>query len=95
MKTIEQQIGERLANERGGIFGFVGIWREKGDPLDDGKECYRYCSVGEFLSKEENKKGTWCIDGGWGYPPGPIHVRWNEITMEWENGGFLGCKFEK
>lgn len=93
MKNIEQQIGERLANERGGAFGFVCIWRKKGDPLDDGGENNRNCSVGEFLSRPENQSGLWLIDGGWGYPPGPVHVKWNEITMEWENGGFLGRKF--
>ncbi|WDQ26702.1 hypothetical protein phiKPNH21_00090 [Klebsiella phage phi_KPN_H2] len=91
--TIEDQIGKELAAEDGGGFGFVCIWREKGDPLDDGSDHARHCSVGEFLSRPENQKGKWLIDGGWGGPPGPIHVQWNEETNEWENGGFGGHRF--
>lgn len=93
MKAIEDQIGAALANERGGSFGFVCIWRKKDDPLNDGSDHARKCSVGEFLSMPDNQKGTWFIDGGWGGPPGAIHVRWNEKTSEWENGGFCGRLF--
>lgn len=94
MKTIEQQIGEALAKEDGGFFGFVSIWRQKDDPLDDNSDSARKCTVGEFLSQPKNQAGTWLIDGGWGGPPGPVHVRWNEETKEWENGGFCGRRFK-
>ena len=93
MRSIEQQIGEQLAYERGGGFGFVCIWRKRGDPLDDGSEHSRKVSVGEFLSNPNNQMGTWLIDGGWGGPPGPIHVRWNDKIGEWEHGGFNGLNF--
>lgn len=92
MKSIEEQIGESLAKDSGGAFGFVCIWRIKGDPLDDGADHARKCTVGEFLSQPENQAGTWLIDCGWGSPPGPIHVRWNEITSEFEHGGFCGIR---
>jgi len=90
MKTIQEQIGDTLASENGGAFGFVCIFRKKGDPLDDGADHARKCTVAEFLSEPKNQAGTWLIDGGWGGPPGPIHVRWNETTSEFENGGFCG-----
>lgn len=93
MKPIAQQIGASLAREDGGGKGFVCIWRRKGDPLDDDSDHDRHCTVGEFLSRPENQRGVWLIDGGWGGPPGPIHVRWNEQTNEWENGGFCGRFF--
>ena len=92
-KGIEKQIGETLANESGGGFGFVCIWRLKSDPLYDGESDAKKCTVGEFLSIDKNKKGIWLIDGGWGSPPGAIHVRWNNETHEWENGGYCGGRF--
>jgi len=94
MKTIAEQIGKSLADEKGGGFGFVCIWRKRGDSLDDGSEHARKTTVGEFLSKPENQKGLWFIDGGWGGPPGPIHVRWNNDINEWECGGYCGRLFE-
>lgn len=93
MRTIEQQIGKQLANMDGGAFGFVCIWREIGDPLDDGADHCRKCTVGEFLGRPENQKGIWLIDDGNGGPPGPIYVRWDERSQEWENGGFRGLNF--
>ena len=95
MKTIAEQIGQNLAAEDEGGSGFVCIWRKSGDPLDDGADHARRCSVGEFLSLPENQRGTWLVDGGWGGPPGPIHVRWDESTQEWENGGFCGRRFKQ
>ena len=95
VRSIAQQIGDSLANESGNGFGFVCIWRKRGDPLEDGDDYARQCSVGEFLSRPENQRGTWLIDGGWGGPPGAIHVRWNESEQEWENGGYGGRKFQK
>lgn len=53
MKTIEHQIGKTLADEHGGGFGFVCIWRKEGDALDDGSNHARRYSVKEFLSKPE------------------------------------------
>lgn len=46
------------------------------------------CSVGEFLSLPENQSGGWLIDGGWGGPPGPIYVHWDNGV--WVNWGFCG-----
>ena len=91
MRPIADQIGETLANEKGmpdSEGWFVCVWRK-----DDHSDSSRRCTVGEFLSRPENQRGTWLIDGGWGGPPGPIHVRWNEATNEWENGGYCGRKF--
>lgn len=94
MRTINEQIGEALAKEDGGGYGFVCIWRKKED--DPNKEHDRAFkgTVGEFLMKPENQKGTWLIDGGWGGPPGAIHVRWNDRKKEWENGGYCGRGFK-
>ena len=93
-KSIEDQIGETLSKENGGGYGFVCIWRKSGDPLAiDGDDAARKCTVGEFLNRLENQKGLWLIDGGWGCPPGAIHVRWNDEKEEWENGGFCGRSF--
>ena len=87
-EVIETQIGKTLANENGGRCGFVCIWRKDQKSNRDIK-----CYVWEWLGKAENQNGTWFIDGGWGGPPGPIHVRWNERTKEWENGGYCGERF--
>lgn len=92
--NIEQQIGKTLANENGGGLGYVCIWRKKSD---DPKSEHDYTwkrTVAEFLSIPQNQSGTWLIDGGWGSPPGPVHVRWNELTKSWENGGFCGNLFD-
>ncbi len=77
-----------LTDERGGSYGFVCIWRGASD-----EDSGRTCSVGEFLAKPENQSGTWMIDGGWGGPPGPIHVRWDDTAKAWENGGYCGRNF--
>jgi len=78
--SVLSKLPESLINESGGGFGFVCIWR---------KGVYgssaRMMTVGKFLSLPENQSGIWLIDGGWGGPPGPIHVRWNGV--EWEYGG--------
>jgi hypothetical protein len=90
MQSIQKclcNLPEQLINEDGGEFGFVFIWREG----DSGGE--RTGTVGEWLSHPDNQSGTWMIDGGWGGPPGPIHVRWDELNSEWINGGYLGVKF--
>ena len=82
-----------LINECGGEFGFVCIYRRRGDPLDSGDDPARHCTVGEFLAKPENQVGVWCIDGGWGGPPGAIQVRWDPEQHAWENGGYCGRGF--
>jgi len=87
---IEEQIGKTLADEGGGEYGFVCIWR-----IGDNSNSSRECTVKEFLSRPDNQNGTWLIDGGWGGPPGPIHVRWNGELNKWENGGFCGNGFDK
>ena len=86
---IEEQIGERLARENGGGYGFVCIWRK-----DRSIDISFKGTVGEWLSMPENQSGTWLIDGGWGGPPGAIHVRWDDDKKEWENGGFCGHRFK-
>ena len=87
MKSIEEQIGEKLANETGMRGIGVSICRR-----GINSKCVK-CSVAEFLMRHENQSGMWLIDGGWGGPPGPIVVRWNDEANEWENGGFCGRKF--
>jgi len=90
MSDTLRKLSPTLIAERGGGFGFVCIWREGwvGDSA-------RKCSVGEWLSQVENQSGVWLIDGGWGGPPGPIHVRWNVKDRAWDNGGFCGWRFSK
>lgn len=46
--------------------------------------------VRDWLSRPDNHSGTWLIDGGWGGPPGHIHVTWNDETKAWDNEGFGG-----
>ena len=89
MSNPLRNLSPTLIGEDGGGFGFVCIWRD-GDHGDSARKC----TVGEWLSRPENKSGTWLIDGGWGGPPGPIHVRWNEVEQAWDNGGFCGHRFE-
>jgi hypothetical protein len=83
-----RNLTEMLIKEDGGGFGFVCIWRP-----DDKGDSARKCTVGEWLSMPENQSGEWRIDGGWGYPPGSIHVRWNEADKCWDNGGYCGRLF--
>lgn len=82
-----RNLSPQLIAENGGAFGFVCIWR-KGE-----SGGARQTTVGDFLSCPENQSGTWLIDGGWGGPPGPIHVRWNEAEGAWDNGGYCGRRF--
>lgn len=80
---LAEQIGETLANERGMPGLGVLIWPE-GSPE---QSTLFSGTVGEFLLTA-NRKTVWCIDGGWGGPPGPIHVR--HVGGAWQNGGFGG-----
>lgn len=92
--SILRDIPPTLAQEAGYPVGgdprpFCSIRR-----ADDREERGTYqpgMTVGEFLSDPANQSGTWLIDGGWGGPPGPIHVRWN--GEYWENGGYCGYRF--
>ena len=84
-----KNLPKSLVSESGGGFGFVCIWRPGSHGPSD-----RKCTVGEWLSISDNQSGTWLIDGGWGGPPGPIHVRWNAEQQVWENGGYCGRRFE-
>lgn len=95
MRTIEEQIGETLANEAG--MGGVCIWRPRtGDPRDYKESSFRQgITVKDWLLDPKNQGGVWLIDGGWGGPPGPIHIRWNKQIQEWENGGFCGRLFDE
>lgn len=85
-KDVLASLPKNLVNENGGGFGFVMIWQG-----DNEHQWTR--TVGAFLSMPENQFGTWLIDGGWGGPPGPIHVRWNGDS--WESGGYCGVEFKK
>ncbi len=73
-----------LARENGGGYGFVCIWRMP----RDGSDSARRCNVAEFLSQQENRGGSWYIDGGWGGHPGPIRVDWDKEAQAWRNRGF-------
>lgn len=83
---IEKQIGHQLANERGMPGVGVAIWAK--DHCI--KEVYFQGTVGEFLLTA-SRNVVWCIDGGWGGPPGPIFVKF--IDGAWSNGGFLGARW--
>jgi len=83
--SVLREISETLQAERG-MGGGVCIWRK-----DRSEDHFWPATVGEFLSNPARQSGTWLIDGGWGGPPGPIHVRWN--GEYWENGGFCGGRF--
>lgn len=87
---VLRKLSATLIGEKGMSPHGVSIWRMP----PDGTDSSRHCTVGEFLSLPENQSGTWRIDGGWGGPPGPIHVRWNEIDLCWENGGYCGRNFK-
>lgn len=91
MSDILRQIHPSLRNERGECVDtfILCIWR----PGTTARSFAKGQSVGEFLSNPANQSGTWLIDGGWGGPPGPIHVRWNGEF--WENGGYCGHKFKR
>jgi hypothetical protein len=84
--NILREISQQLQAERGiGGVSFVSG--------DGSEEHFFKGSVAEFLLDPKNQHGLWRIDGGWGGPPGPIHVRWNEQGF-WENGGFCGRGFK-
>lgn len=89
MNDTLRKLSPGLIKEDGGGYGFVCIWH-----LGDNGPSARKCTVGEWLTMPENRSGTWLIDGGWGGPPGPIHVRWNEADQCWESGGFGGHAFK-
>lgn len=73
-----------LVREKGGKYGFVCIWRMPRDGSDEARRC----TVGDFLNRPENASGSWYIDGGWGGPPGPIRVDWDDSKKAWVNRGF-------
>lgn len=91
MTDVLQHIHPSLQKERGEFTDTfcLCIWRKgsTAGSIEKGK------SVGEFLSDPANQSGTWLIDGGWGGPPGPIHVRWNGSF--WENGGYCGWRWRE
>jgi hypothetical protein len=80
-KNVLKFLSDTLINENGMPNIGVCIWRE-----DKSFEIYYKGTVGEFLSRKENQYGNWLIDGGWGGPPGPIKVIWN--NYHWVNYGF-------
>ena len=84
MSSLKRKVGlgETLSNERGMPGVGVYIWR----PDRTEKHCVQ-TSVGEFLSRPENQSGIWLIDGGWGGPPGTIHVQWN--GTDWDMWSWL------
>lgn len=81
-----QDIPKTLLNERG-VPG-VGVsykWLRQREGVEVG---YFRETVGERLSKPESQSGTWYIDGGWGGPPGPVRLDWDESGKKWANRGF-------
>jgi len=83
MNDALNNLPKTLLDENGGGFGFVCIWR-----AGQKEDSARKCTVGGFLSIEENQSGSWFIDGGWGGPPGPVMVRWDYDSKKWLNKGF-------
>lgn len=86
-RPIADQIGTPLASLNGKEMP-ICIFR-----IDRSIEISHKGSVEEWLSMPENQSGLWLIDGGWGGPPGAIHVRWNAFKHEWVNGGYCGVRF--
>jgi hypothetical protein len=82
MSDVLAKLPDVLIHENGGGYGFVCIWRHG----DSTRDSARRCTVEEFLSQPENQSGVWYIDGGWGGPPGPIMVSWE--NGQWINYGF-------
>lgn len=88
-EDVLRDLPETLVAERGfPLEGGRCVWiGRKGGAGQD--ENYRHgVTVGEFLSQPENQSGVWCVDGGWGGPPGPIHVAW--VDGRWQSWGFCG-----
>ena len=81
MDASLRYLSPTLIHEDGG--GFVCIWRR-----EDAASSARAGTVGEWLSIPAHQHGEWLINGGWGGPPGPITVRWDEATQAWQNLGF-------
>lgn len=86
MENPTEPLGERLRKEAGMPGIGVSICR----PGRDESHMWNG-TVESFLLMPEHQSGTWLIDGGWGGPPGPIHVRWTGVA--WESGGFCGASF--
>jgi hypothetical protein len=78
---VLRAVPRSLLNERG-WGGALCIWR----PVGGVEFVLSGSSVREFLLKPEHQSGTWLIDGGWGAPPGPLFVRWENDA--WTYGGY-------
>lgn len=65
-------------------YDFVCVWR----PDQHTGEDARKGTLAQWLTRPENQSGQWLIDGGWGGPPGPVCVRWDEETHQWRNRGY-------
>lgn len=77
-----RKLSDALLDTNKGLGLHVCIWRP--DKSVDAKTK----SLRDFLAKEENYGGDWHIDGGWGGPPGPIKVSWDDDESCWINKGF-------
>jgi hypothetical protein len=60
----------------------ISIWRGDGSVSVYVQGGFLY----EFLSSPKNHGGQWFIDGGWGGPPGPVRVTWD--NDHWRYDGF-------
>ncbi|XZE44675.1 hypothetical protein SH467x_004289 [Pirellulaceae bacterium SH467] len=84
-RTIEEQIGEELANHRGGCIGHLIFSRPYRDTTDSKIE--HTGSVADFLMVPKNQSGAWVIEILQQETLHQYAVRWNEDTQEWENVG--------
>lgn len=79
-----ERLDERLINEKG--MPSVGFFMGREDHSQE--FMIKDSTVGEFLSRTENQNGDWFLDGGWGGPPGPIMLHWDELFQQWISFGY-------
>ncbi|AMV30785.1 hypothetical protein VN12_01625 [Pirellula sp. SH-Sr6A] len=84
-RTIEEQIGEELANQRGGSLSILNFSRPYCDTSDS--KVQHTGSVADFLMVPKNQSGAWVIEISHQESPSQVAVRWNDETQEWENLG--------
>lgn len=85
---VRGRIADGIWNETG-MAGGVSITRPGGG------EHHVAPLVSSFLEDPAHQSGVWGIDGGWGGPPGPFYVRWNDEAGQWDTIGFGAHKLKR
>jgi hypothetical protein len=86
-RTIEEQIGEELATQRGGYLGVVIFSRPYQNAAES--KIQHHGPVADFLMVPKHQSGAWLIEVFQDQVPSLFAVRWNEETTEWENLGLV------